>query len=117
MVRTASLATPAPRSFSITAVIASAFLRWASRGFPARDSVLAVIHARSGAACTTPSPVTTTTAPPCTWAAAGKANTSVSNAAQRQEYVEVTRFSSRHFYFDAAGDTVGVRLRATMVAW
>ncbi|MNC87214.1 hypothetical protein D3C83_29190 [compost metagenome] len=60
MVRIASAGTPAAFSLSRTGVIASVFRRCASRAFEARDSALIVIQARSGTACTIPSPVTTT---------------------------------------------------------
>src|SRR6266699_3793794 len=52
---------PAARRRSCTGFIASAFLRCASRGLAARDSAVTLIHARSGTACTTPSPDVTTT--------------------------------------------------------
>src|SRR5688572_22259103 len=75
----ASAATPAAFSFDSTGVIASVLRRCASRALGARDSALMVIHARSGATCTMPSPLVTTTgsegAAGC-WAYAGKATTS-----------------------------------------
>src|ERR1700741_2113634 len=51
---------PGARSRSWTGFIASAFFRCASRGLVARDSAVTLIQARSGTACTTPSPAVTT---------------------------------------------------------
>src|SRR5688572_17754555 len=56
----ASAGTPAAFSFSRTGVMASVFRFCASPGLDARDSALIVIHARSGTACTNPSPDTVT---------------------------------------------------------
>src|SRR5687768_10065248 len=94
----ASAATPEDFSFDSTGVIASVLRRCASRALDARDSALIVIHARSGAACTIPTPLVTTTgsagADGCCWASAGAAK---STAMQNEKFKMQTLGVIRRF--------------------